>query len=148
MLVQGSVSCSQQWWQVARLHGTVLWHGGAMSINHVLLLQIFSEQKHNKIKPQYLLYMNNKNTRNASQMAKIAGPANAILIHCREYSELRCGCEMRLHSTAQLYHCLKCRSLGLDILSFLLKMLHILFRHPNYNLKTSAWWHFPISFPV
>lgn len=50
-----------------------------MSVNHVLLLQLFSEQKHNKIKPQHFLYVNSKYTRNASQIAKIAGPAYTIL---------------------------------------------------------------------
>lgn len=50
-----------------------------MSVNYVLLLQILSEQKHSKIKPQHLLYVNSKYTRNASQIAKIAGPANTIL---------------------------------------------------------------------
>lgn len=50
-----------------------------MSVNHVLLLQIFSEQKHHKIKPQHLLHVNNKYARNASQIAKIAGPAHTIV---------------------------------------------------------------------
>lgn len=140
--MEGSVSCSQQWWQVAWLCGTVLWHEDKMSINHVLWLQIFSQQKHNKIKPQHLLYVNSKYTRNASQIAKIAGPAYTILTK-RIFWAKTWLWDSILQSSSITVPSMGVRS---DTLSFLLKILHVHFL--NYNLKTYAWWNFSISFPV
>lgn len=74
-----------------------------MSINHVLLLLLFCEQKHNTIKPQHLLCMSNKNTvQKTHHGAQIAGPPNTRLIHSRETSELRLDSELRPDSVAQL----------------------------------------------
>jgi len=53
---------------------------------------------------------------------------------------------MRLRSTAQLYHCPKCRSLRLDIISVLLEILHIIFRLLNYNLKITSCEIFPFLY--